>query len=159
MPRSPQAKRFAEVMHAIVHDIVTQRLEPGKRLSTEAELMRKYRISRAPLREALRLLETQGLITIRSGPGGGASVARPQSESFSCTVALYLHFLGTTQDELVDAWVSISTLCRGQTQNRVSSFILRTLDSMVATSCPGEQAACDRSDPAASVGAITDRRE
>src|SRR6266702_3455550 len=132
MPRAPEGKRFADVMHAIVRDIVTQRLAPGERLPVEAELMRRYRVSRAPLREALRLLESQGLITIRSGPGGGASVARLQSESFGRTVALHLRFLGATYDELLDAWVSISALCDGQTGNLVSDFMLRTLASVVA---------------------------
>jgi len=131
MPRAPEGKRFADVMHAIVRDIVTQRLKPGDRLPVEAELMRRYRVSRAPLREALRLLEAQGLITIRSGPGGGASVARLQSESFGRTVALYLHLLGATSDELLDARASIGALLAGQTGNRVSEFILRTMDSVV----------------------------
>jgi len=132
MSRAPDGKRFADVMHAIVRDIVTRRLEPGDRLPGEAELMRRYRVSRAPLREALRLLEAQGLITIRSGPGGGASVARLQSESFGRTVALYLDLLGATYDELLDARASIDALLAGQTRNRVSEFILRTVDSVVA---------------------------
>jgi hypothetical protein len=47
-------------------------------------------------------------------------------------VALHLHLLHATYDELLDAWVSIGALWAGQTGNRVSDFILRTVESVVA---------------------------
>jgi len=132
MPRAPDGKRFADVMHAIIRDIANQHLAPGDRLPVEVELMRRYRVSRAPLREALRLLEAQGLITIRSGPGGGPGVARPRIESFGRTVALHLRLLGATCDDLRDARVSIGALLAQQDGDRLLEFILRAVDSVVA---------------------------
>jgi len=55
----------------IVRDIVSQRFKAGDRLPLESEMLAHYRVSRSSLREALRLLEVQGLIVIRPGPGAG----------------------------------------------------------------------------------------
>ncbi|MFP5306271.1 MAG: FadR/GntR family transcriptional regulator, partial [Gammaproteobacteria bacterium] len=60
----------------IVRDIVARQLKPGDKLPLEAELLKNYRVSRSSLREALRLLEVQDLISIRPGPGGGTVVGK-----------------------------------------------------------------------------------
>src|SRR5581483_7525231 len=70
------AKTSEVVALDIVRDIVARNLKPGDKLPLESELLRQYRVSRSSLREALRLLEVQGLITIRPGPGGGTVVGR-----------------------------------------------------------------------------------
>lgn len=49
-------------------------VEPGGPLPKERELAEQYRASKGTVREALKSLEVQGLIRIRTGPGGGASV-------------------------------------------------------------------------------------
>jgi GntR family transcriptional regulator len=49
--------------------IETQGLKPGDRLPTEAELTRSFRISRPALREALKLLEQDGIIYVEHGKG------------------------------------------------------------------------------------------
>ena len=43
--------------------------EPGSQLPTEAELVTEYGVSRATVRQALTVLESQGLVTIRHGRG------------------------------------------------------------------------------------------
>jgi GntR family transcriptional regulator len=42
---------------------------PGSQMPTEVELMREYEVSRATVRQALTVLESQGLVTIRHGRG------------------------------------------------------------------------------------------
>jgi GntR family transcriptional repressor for pyruvate dehydrogenase complex len=58
----------------IVRDIVERGRQPGDALEGESRMLERFGVSRASLREALRILETQGLITIKPGPGGGPSV-------------------------------------------------------------------------------------
>lgn len=60
------------VLDALRSDIVTGGLTQGERL-TEASLCERYRVSRVPVREALRTLAVQGFVEIR--PNQGASVA------------------------------------------------------------------------------------
>jgi hypothetical protein len=58
-------KTSESVARDIVHDIVSGGLRTGDRLAPEAAMLDQYGVSRESLREALRLLEAQGLITIR----------------------------------------------------------------------------------------------
>ena len=51
--------------------------EPGARLGTKQELQERCGVSKGTFNEALRLLQARGLITVRSGPGGGLIAAEP----------------------------------------------------------------------------------
>ena len=93
-------KTSEAVMVLLVRDMVARGLRSGDRLPTEAEMMREYGVSRASLREAIRLLEVQGLITLKPGPGGGATVGAADYRNFARTATLYLHLGGMTYGEL-----------------------------------------------------------
>ncbi|MGA1599234.1 MAG: FadR/GntR family transcriptional regulator [bacterium] len=73
-------KRSDLVAEQIKEDIITKRLPPGERLSDEKDFLKTYRVSKGTMREALKALEVQGLVNIRTGPGGGASVSRVSAE-------------------------------------------------------------------------------
>lgn len=68
--------------------ILGQSLPPGTQLTTESELIDEHGFSRGTVREALRLLEVEGLILIRRGPRGGVSVARPDLSQVSRSLSL-----------------------------------------------------------------------
>jgi DNA-binding FadR family transcriptional regulator len=102
----------------IVRDIVRNNMQPGDRLPLEAEMLVQYRVSRSSLREALRLLEVQGLIGIRPGPGAGTVVGRVLPGNLSRTLTLHLHMLGANYDDLLEAWVETEpVLARLAAQN------------------------------------------
>lgn len=89
----------------IVRSIVEQRLSPGDKLPLETEMLAHYRVSRSSLREALRLLETQGLIAIRPGPGSGTVVGRATPHNMGRTMTLYFHMANITYDDLLNSWL------------------------------------------------------
>ena len=66
-------------------------------------MLEKYQVGRASLREALRILEVQGIIAIRPGPGGGPMVAPFDSMNFARMTTLYLHLVGATYREVLEA--------------------------------------------------------
>lgn len=93
------------VARDIVDDIVTQGLSGGNGLPPEAAMLTQYGVSRETLREGLRLLEVQGLISIRRGPGGGPIVGAVDPANLGRTSTLYYHLAGATYSELFDAWI------------------------------------------------------
>ncbi|MGV8832530.1 MAG: FadR/GntR family transcriptional regulator [Devosia sp.] len=69
-------KRTDEIVDALKATMIKHGLEPGDRLPQEKELMSQYAASKGTIREALKSLEVQGLVRMRTGPGGGAFVER-----------------------------------------------------------------------------------
>ncbi|HEV2515449.1 MAG TPA: FCD domain-containing protein [Devosia sp.] len=69
-------KRTDEIVDAIKRMIVEHGLGPGDRLPQERELLAQFSASKGTVREALKALEVQGLISVRTGPGGGAFIER-----------------------------------------------------------------------------------
>jgi len=74
-PRGKSARKRSDVVaDEIKRWIMAGNVEPGGALPNERDLAAQYRASKGTVREALKSLEVQGLIRIRTGPGGGASV-------------------------------------------------------------------------------------
>ena len=59
------------VAQLIKEEIITNRIPPGERLFDEKDFLKTYKVSKGTMREALKSLEVQGLVNIRTGPGGG----------------------------------------------------------------------------------------
>lgn len=98
------------VASAIVDDIVGSGLQPGDRLPNEAAMIERFQVGRGSLREALRILEVHGLISLRSGPRGGPIVLTVEPRSVSRTFSLYLHLSGSTIGELVETRLMIEPM-------------------------------------------------
>lgn len=97
-------KASESVARDIVDDIVVRGLREGDGLPPESAMLQQYGVSRETLREGLRLLEVQGLISIRRGPGGGPIVGVVDPANLGRTSTLYFHLAGATYGELFDAW-------------------------------------------------------
>lgn len=97
-------KASETVAREIARDIISQGLTTGDGLPPEAAMLEHYGVSRESLREGLRLLEVQGLIRIRRGPGGGPIVGTVDPANLGRTSALYYHMAGATYAELYEAW-------------------------------------------------------
>lgn len=108
-PRRP-AKTAETVAASIVRDIVSRNLSPGDTLPPEAAMLARYRVSRASLREALRLLEVQELIRLKPGPGGGPIVTAVDPRNLAKMTTLYLHLGGATYQELFEALLVVAPI-------------------------------------------------
>jgi GntR family transcriptional repressor for pyruvate dehydrogenase complex len=73
--------RISESIVDQIRQLMRQgQLRPGDRLPTERELCERFGVSRVTVREALRMLESSGLVEIRVGARGGSFVTIPTSE-------------------------------------------------------------------------------
>jgi GntR family transcriptional regulator, transcriptional repressor for pyruvate dehydrogenase complex len=107
--RPLEYERVAEELRTM---IVTGELRPGDRLPSEGELTARMSVSRGTLREALRVLSTQKLLTSARGVGGGTFIAEPSTDD----VADYLQ---TSISLLSRSQVSVSQLLQVRTMLEV----------------------------------------
>lgn len=95
-------KRALVVAHQIVNEIGQGNLKVGDKLPSEQDMLIRYGVARATLREALRFLELQGVIHLKSGPGGGPVLRVPKPDNFASTMALLLQFVGADFRALIE---------------------------------------------------------
>lgn len=109
--RSRTVKTAERVAQEIVRDMVRQGLQTGDRLPLEAAMVEQFGVSRTSLREALRLLEVQGLISLKPGPGGGPVVGCVEPSHLARTAALYFHLGAATYAEIMRTQVLMESAC------------------------------------------------
>ncbi|WP_020559767.1 FadR/GntR family transcriptional regulator [Thiofilum flexile] len=87
-----RVKRADQIVDAVKRWIVVKDIQPGERLPNEKALMELFECSKGTVREALKSLEVQGLITVKTGPNGGAVLAQVPYPLASQMLRNYLHF-------------------------------------------------------------------
>ncbi|WP_067888265.1 FadR/GntR family transcriptional regulator [Nocardia vaccinii] len=80
------------VAQRIVEDINARGNQVGDRLPPEKAMLEDYDVGRGTLRESLRFLELQGVITLKPGPSGGPIVQQPDSSALATSLSLLLQF-------------------------------------------------------------------
>jgi DNA-binding FadR family transcriptional regulator len=85
--------------------ILTRELKPGQKLPVEPDLAEQYAVSRSTVREALRVLASQGLITTSRGVLGGSFVAHPSPAQMSDYLQASLGLFAEADNLVVDALV------------------------------------------------------
>lgn len=85
-------KRADQIVDAVKRWIVTQNIQLGDRLPNEKILMEQFECSKGTVREALKSLEVQGLIQLKTGPNGGATLVKVPYPLASQLLRNYLHF-------------------------------------------------------------------
>ena len=109
--RGPRTPKIAEsIARQILRDIQRQGLKPGSMLPPENAMLERFGIGRGSLREALRILEVNGLVTLKPGPKGGPVVAAHDPRDFGQVMTLHLESLGATYHQLLEARVEYEVL-------------------------------------------------
>jgi GntR family transcriptional repressor for pyruvate dehydrogenase complex len=109
--RSPRGVKTAErVARTILQSIADESLTSGDALPTEVVMVKEKGVGRVTLREALRILEVNGLITIKPGPGGGPIVTASSSRDFGRMATMHFQRAGFTFQDLLDARLVLEPL-------------------------------------------------
>lgn len=91
-PINRRPNRTRQVANHIKELVVREGLHPGDKLPSEAALMAALDKSKGTVREAMRMLEAEGLIRTRTGPGGGAFLTEMSADHAATLLANYFYF-------------------------------------------------------------------
>jgi GntR family transcriptional regulator, transcriptional repressor for pyruvate dehydrogenase complex len=128
-----------EITDRIRSAIWSQQLRPGDRLPVERELADRLGVSRVSVRDALRMLEVQGLIEVKVGAGGGGFVTAPKPEVVGTGMADMLFLGSVTPAEVAEARVTFELAMLDHVCERATDEDLVALEAI----CDRAQAALD----------------
>ena len=107
-----QLQRAADVVADRIRElIVSGELADGERLPRLDLLLDEFGISGPSMREALRMLESEGLITVQRGSVGGAIVHRPSYKAAAYTMALVLRSRDTDVADVAESLAHLEQTC------------------------------------------------
>lgn len=124
-------KMSERIAHRLVNYIVENQLSEGTPLPVESELVGALEVGRSTLREALLLLETWGVITVKAGRNGGPIVRRPRPEDLREALALQLHFASATLRDVIEAREALEPMTARLAAQRMAPSELEELQVTV----------------------------
>jgi DNA-binding FadR family transcriptional regulator len=103
--RESRGKLAEQVARRIEQRIAELGWPVGTVIGSEAQLVEEFGVSRAVLREAVRLVEHHNVAVMKRGPGGGLVVTEPDVRGVATAIAIYLERQGVQAVDLFDARV------------------------------------------------------
>jgi DNA-binding FadR family transcriptional regulator len=101
--RQIRVPKTAEIVAGRIRNaIIRGELKDGDSLPAEAKLMADFEVSRPTLREAIRVLESESLITVARGARGGARISAPTSDTVARAAGTLLQAKGATVGDLYE---------------------------------------------------------
>jgi GntR family transcriptional repressor for pyruvate dehydrogenase complex len=136
----PSPKIGEKVAADLRRRIARGELEAGERLATEEELIEEYGAARNTLREAFRILESEGLLEVRRGRSGGVFIAHPGIEQLARSFAVRLMLDETTLDDLYEARQHIELVLVAQLARTRSRQGLDALEQAIGSAAEAAEA-------------------
>jgi DNA-binding FadR family transcriptional regulator len=104
--------RLAEIVAARLRDdILSGRLKEGDLLPRQEHLFKEFQVSLPAVREAMRILETDGLVSVRRGNVGGAVVHLPAADRVAQLISMVLQSRSARLDDVSGALPSLEPVC------------------------------------------------
>ena len=126
-----RVRSFDDVTKQIRDAILSGEIARGERLPSERALCETFDVSRSSLREALRSLETLGIVEIRPGKGGGVYAATPPVETVSSALATLVTLQGASAQEAAELRVSFEGENAWWAARRADGDDVATLERLV----------------------------
>lgn len=124
-------KRSDQIVESVKRWVALNRMQPGNRLPNERELMEQFECSKGTVREALKSLEVQGLVSIRTGPNGGAILERVPYEKASELLRNFLHFEQPSGSDIYALRTLVEPEIARLATPRLSQVDLDALDGLI----------------------------
>ena len=131
-PRGFRVPKTAElVANQLRNKIIRNEFPDGHPLASEDDLLVEYSISRPTLREALRILESEGLVTVSRGVRGGPRVHKPHPRQAAQHFGRILQNRGTTLGDIFTARLLIEPICARLLAERAGKAPVKTLRGLL----------------------------
>jgi DNA-binding FadR family transcriptional regulator len=138
-------RRPHQAAEAIKNWIVEQRLLPGDRLPTEQELIQQFNMAKGTIREAMRIMEAQGLVMTRTGPGGGAFVHAVSEARAQSLLGNYFFFKNLTIADIYQIRQALEPELVASLAGRITEEDLRGLEKIMENyAVPADDAETER---------------
>ena len=121
-----------EIARQIGRDIIDEGLQEGDFLGREPELLKRYSISRDTFREAIRVLEWQGLARTTRGPSGGLVVAKPSQNAITNILRDYFDLTDVSFAEVIEARHRLQRLSVRLATMRLTDEVVPILQELLA---------------------------
>ncbi|MDB5571829.1 MAG: hypothetical protein JWN93_3012 [Hyphomicrobiales bacterium] len=122
----------AEIVAQIRQRLFDGELKPGDFLGTEGSLSAQFGVSRITLRDALRILEANGIVEVKVGKAGGVRVAHPNPERFADALAVQLMLAGISRTEIFDAQMGAEVRAAQLATEQATAADFAALDAQLA---------------------------
>jgi DNA-binding FadR family transcriptional regulator len=119
------------VAQRIVQDALRENRKPGDLLLPERTMVEKYGAGRGTVREALRLLEVQGVISLRPGPRGGPVLRTPDGTHLASTVVLLMQLRGAPFRTIVEVRSALEPMISSLAAKRMGAESLDALHDTI----------------------------
>src|SRR5581483_3159921 len=110
--------RMAEQVADVLRERILTGLADGAPLPKQDEIVAEFGVSYPSVREALRILETEGLITIRRGNVGGAEVHAPNATTAGYALGLALQATRVSVADLGEALADLEPMTAARCARR-----------------------------------------
>ena len=131
----PRRRAFEDVIVQVEAAIADGRIRPGDRLPPERELAGQLRVSRASVREALRVLEAFGVLVPRQGRGAdaGSVVTAGDQNGLAGLLRIYSLLMKVPLSDLVDLRVAVESMtARGAAERRAGDRLAEMAAAIAA---------------------------
>ncbi|HET8848401.1 MAG TPA: FCD domain-containing protein [Marinobacter sp.] len=129
-----RVKRSDQIVDSVKRWVALNQIHPGDRLPNERELMEQFECSKGTVREALKSLEVQGLVSIKTGPNGGATLKQVPYAKASELLRTFLHFEQPSGPEIYALRSLIEPEIAALATPRLTDSDLQQLEALV-TKC------------------------
>ncbi|MCB0912780.1 MAG: FadR family transcriptional regulator [Propionibacteriaceae bacterium] len=137
MPVTPADPRdglhaYEVVLKHVEAGILAGTHHPGDQLPTERDLATQLAVSRSAVREAMRVLQTQGLITSSTGPGRGTRIAPARGDALARIFQLHLMLSDAGNADLAETRIALERSSAALAAQRTNARSLRKLRGLMA---------------------------
>lgn len=123
-PTRIRQPRVAEIVASrLREDILSGRLKEGDVLPAQESLFTEFGVSPPALREAIHILEVDGLVSVRRGNVGGAVVHLPSAQRTAQMISMVLQSRSATPADVSGALLHLEPVCAGMCAERPDRLI------------------------------------